>query len=337
MLLAKDATQCVWAPQATRGKCYYCPACGERVILRQGKSKISHFAHFSNSRCIDNQEGETYEHLLGKQQIFEWALKNEWQPELEVYLPEIKQRADLLVTINGKKVAIEFQCSSLKVQRLKERNQGYSSLNYKFWWILGSRYQGLTYRYSAQKFMQFHRNQLFLPFWNTSSASVKKIKYQQRRPNLTSKQTLKDVISLKRRAKFDPDILKLLEGIRRRGYEVFNCPLLCHLSFDCVKYFSHGSFYWQLKACLWLEKIPIFTAFELNDWYETLWKIDLTEWNEFPCTDQRKIAYYFLHQFTNSLMQTGWIKLVNDKILILSHPQWFKTAGDKYRALARFT
>lgn len=334
MLLARNNDKYIWATQAIKGECYFCPACGEQVILRQGKSNISHFAHFSSNDCLDNQEGETYEHLLGKQQIFEWALNNEWQPELEVYLPEIKQRADLLLTINDQKVALEFQCSPLTLQRLSERNQGYASLNYKFWWILGSSYQRLINHYSAQKFIQLHHNQLFLSFWEINNSKLKEIRYPQQFLKITTKKVLNDVATCRKRAKVDPDILKLLREIRRRKYDLFNCPLLCHQSFDQVKYFSHGIFCWQLKACLWLEDIPIFSNFELSEWYKKLWQVDSTEWGEFPCAGKAKIAYHFLHGFTRKLLQIGCIEIVNGKILLLSHPQWFKTPADKYRTLA---
>lgn len=88
MLIAKFNDHYVNASNARQGEKYYCPECGEKLILRKGKTKIAHFAHYSKSKCLFG-EGETYEHLLGKQQIFEWARAQGWNAELEVYIAEL--------------------------------------------------------------------------------------------------------------------------------------------------------------------------------------------------------------------------------------------------------
>ncbi len=82
-------------------------------------------------------KGRLPKHLLGKQQIYEWAAQRGWQSQLEPYLKKIAQRPDILVQIHGQPLALEFQCSPLSVQRLQERNDGYHSQVIGVYWLLG--------------------------------------------------------------------------------------------------------------------------------------------------------------------------------------------------------
>lgn len=50
MLIAKFNDHYVNASNARQGEKYYCPECGEKLILRKGKTKIAHFAHYSKSK-----------------------------------------------------------------------------------------------------------------------------------------------------------------------------------------------------------------------------------------------------------------------------------------------
>ncbi|MHC5268713.1 competence protein CoiA [Enterococcus sp. LJL98] len=109
----------------------FCPGCTGEVIYKQGPSTMPHFAHRSRAECASFSEGETLEHLKGK-----WLLhQSAPQSQLEAYLSDLKQRPDLL----WGKCAIEFQCSTLPIQRLVERTQNYWQHAYVPWWILGER------------------------------------------------------------------------------------------------------------------------------------------------------------------------------------------------------
>lgn len=65
MLSAVHNDQLVLADNAKNNLEYYCPGCGQRVILRRGKHKITHYAHKKGNDC-GVSEGETVEHLKGK-------------------------------------------------------------------------------------------------------------------------------------------------------------------------------------------------------------------------------------------------------------------------------
>ncbi|WP_414839952.1 competence protein CoiA [Carnobacterium sp. TMP28] len=121
---------------------YYCPNCKESVFLKKGSLKIAHFSHFNQTNCSSFSEGETREHLEGKQLLYEWFTKQGLICQLEAYLPDLNQRPDILVWINKTDaVAIEFQCSSLPMKRMIERTVGYKSKGYDVFWIVGSQFK----------------------------------------------------------------------------------------------------------------------------------------------------------------------------------------------------
>lgn len=112
---------------------FYCPACKSPVRLKKGKIKISYFAHVSLQNCSSWSENESVQHLELKLGLYQWLRQKE-KVEIEKYLPQIQQTADLLV---NDKLAIEIQCSPLSLQRLKERTLSYRANGYYVLWLQG--------------------------------------------------------------------------------------------------------------------------------------------------------------------------------------------------------
>ena len=119
----------IFIGNASKIHTYYCPNCGEELILRLGPVRIHHFAHKSNSTCYDAWRYDDKS---------EWHIK--WQnrfPEdcIEVYkeLNGEKHRADVL--IENKKTVIEFQHSNISTEEFDSRNMFYQSLGYKVIWV----------------------------------------------------------------------------------------------------------------------------------------------------------------------------------------------------------
>lgn len=108
---------------------YYCPSCQGEVVLKKGSIKRAHFAHRHLTNCDVFSEGETLEHLAGKFLFAQWTKTG----ELEAYLPELKQRPDLL----WGEIAFEIQCSPLSFERFLERTTNYQRHGYVPWWFLG--------------------------------------------------------------------------------------------------------------------------------------------------------------------------------------------------------
>lgn len=112
---------------------FYCPQCSSPVRYRSGKIMRPHFAHVSRKECPFFTENESTQHLSLKSELYSWLVGVE-QVELEKYLPEINQLADLLV---NKRLALEVQCSSLSISRLQERTRAYHEAGFQVLWLLG--------------------------------------------------------------------------------------------------------------------------------------------------------------------------------------------------------
>lgn len=112
---------------------FFCPVCGSPVRLKKGQVMRPHFAHISLETCQGASEHESFQHLTLKSTLYGWA-KKEAPTQLEAYLPEIEQIADVLVADT---LALEIQCSRLSLRRLKERTRAYQTAGYSVLWLLG--------------------------------------------------------------------------------------------------------------------------------------------------------------------------------------------------------
>ncbi|MGP6146864.1 competence protein CoiA [Jeotgalibaca sp. A122] len=132
-----------------------CPGCLAPVFLKKGNKIMAHFSHYAYSDCQQFSEGETERHLLGKQKLHGWLKTQNLDVEMEAWLPELKQRPDLLVTIGDRKIALEYQCSPIPFTRLKERTDGYTQNGYEVYWICGIDYiPQVTYTEKISAFRQ---------------------------------------------------------------------------------------------------------------------------------------------------------------------------------------
>ncbi len=107
---------------------YFCPLCGEELILRKGEIRAHHFAHKANTQCND---GWHYD-------MSEWH--SNWQDKFPVETQEVvkrhdgkKHRADVL--IESIKTVIEFQHSPLSPDEFEDRNAFYNELGYRVVWL----------------------------------------------------------------------------------------------------------------------------------------------------------------------------------------------------------
>ncbi|WP_445013744.1 competence protein CoiA [Ureibacillus sinduriensis] len=75
-------------------------------------------------------------HLKGKEQLYSLFKALEMEPELEPYLPNVKQRPDILLKGNTtQRIAVEFQCSPISAEKLINRNNGYKREDIQPIWI----------------------------------------------------------------------------------------------------------------------------------------------------------------------------------------------------------
>ncbi|HEL2384236.1 TPA: competence protein CoiA [Streptococcus suis] len=136
MFIVKNKTNQLFnilEPSNLKGDDFYCPQCSSPVRYRSGKVMRPHFAHLSRKECQFFTENESAQHLSLKSELYSWLIGVE-QVELEKYLPEMNQLADLLV---NKRLALEVQCSSLPISRLQERTRAYHEAGFQVLWLLG--------------------------------------------------------------------------------------------------------------------------------------------------------------------------------------------------------
>ena len=117
-----------------------CPACGKPYEYCHGKVRIPYFRHKDKAQCEDRySEPETEEHIQGKRDLYEW-IKN--QPGvtnviLEGWIPETKQRPDIMFKYYGKQCVMEYQCSPISTEYY-ERHELYQAAGIEDVWVLGT-------------------------------------------------------------------------------------------------------------------------------------------------------------------------------------------------------
>ncbi|OIU72503.1 competence protein CoiA [Rossellomorea aquimaris] len=117
-------------------KSFTCPHCSSPLILKIGNIKIPHFAHTSKLSCLIAAKKETPAHIWSKALLYDRLSEVFRDVKLEYYIKELQQIPDLLITVQGKRVAIEIQCSTIPLSEIKERTEGYRRENIHPLWIL---------------------------------------------------------------------------------------------------------------------------------------------------------------------------------------------------------
>ncbi|WP_242309430.1 competence protein CoiA family protein [Bacillus cereus group sp. BfR-BA-01524] len=116
---------------------FFCVACGKEVQMKLGKQKSWHFAHKKVDSCLAFYEAESTYHMRGKELLYRWFKHQNFQVDIEYYLPEIKQRPDVFVERAGRKIAIEYQCANLAIEQLYKRTYSYWQAGIQVIWIAG--------------------------------------------------------------------------------------------------------------------------------------------------------------------------------------------------------
>lgn len=111
---------------AERIRDYYCPLCGESVILKRGEIKVPHFAHKSVRDC------ESFH-----KDMSEWH--RNWQELFPIEHREVIVKNKLgekhIADIGVYKTVVEFQHSSISKEEFEKRNTFYTSMGYRVIWV----------------------------------------------------------------------------------------------------------------------------------------------------------------------------------------------------------
>ncbi|WP_079480625.1 competence protein CoiA [Halobacillus salinus] len=170
-LYSKSNKELIQCRQST----YYCPNCREPLQIRLGQKVTPHFAHYPDSEC---RSGESREHETGKWRLYQWLVDQGLHAEMERYLPEIKQRPDVLLHYHKKCIAIEYQCATISRSEVIKRTESYHEANIFPLWIVGSKHLSKNWKTSTiqstpflQALLYYFRKQyqvfFFHPFHQT--------------------------------------------------------------------------------------------------------------------------------------------------------------------------
>lgn len=146
---------------------FFCPECGSALQLKVGDIVIPHFAHLQDAHCLNAfSEGESAEHLNGKQQLYQFLSRLEVQVAMEPLLPKLSQRPDLLVQHLETSTPIEFQCSRISQALMKERTQGYQKAGMEPIWILHTpaKFSKLPLGVNVFRFSKFEEHFFITPY-----------------------------------------------------------------------------------------------------------------------------------------------------------------------------
>lgn len=129
MFIALDeAKQRTSVEKATKLNSYFCPICGEPLIIRAENSLAvkKHFAHKRGTNCIDDWSHDMSEWHLSWQEKFPENCR-----EVIIEKDGIKHRADVFIN----NTVIEFQHSPITSEEIAKRNNFYLSCGYKVVWV----------------------------------------------------------------------------------------------------------------------------------------------------------------------------------------------------------
>lgn len=124
----------------TKDKKILCPVCKKPYEYCHGEITSPYFRHMDKNRCkVKYSELETEEHIQGKKDLHEWIKKQDGVSNviLEAWIPETRQRPDIMFDYNNKKYVIEYQCSPIASEYI-ERHKLYESINVHDIWICGT-------------------------------------------------------------------------------------------------------------------------------------------------------------------------------------------------------
>lgn len=128
--------------QWSRERTLYCPNCRGLLHVRGGPEKQMqlHFAH-QKGECAWSTEAESVRHARGKMALAQWLRQQFPQAtvRLEERLPAPNRIADVfMVTTDGQRWAIEFQCAPLDLDEWRHRHTAYRAAGVRDVWIVGN-------------------------------------------------------------------------------------------------------------------------------------------------------------------------------------------------------
>ncbi|WP_125709480.1 competence protein CoiA [Lacticaseibacillus porcinae] len=323
-----------------RGGTYLCPACREPVRIKNGQVMPAHFAHIGPACDVDS-EGESTIHLQGKQWLMQLGEQLGYAVTLEVYYPEIRQRADVVWQKADRTLILEFQCSPLKPQRLKERTKGYASIGLEVIWILGPHYYSQRPGNMQAKFLRWdetHGYHLwysdgssFLELWQARMGYFEVQRFSHGPMHMRQvrvAQSHQKIVRLIDNALHyrERQVMALQQMAYAQGKHMSGLPWLVHEHLTAL--IGLRTLEWQLRAkwLLTFQGGDISREMNQNFWHEQVTSA-LT-----PLVDNRAIVTTVATVWLELLMQNGYLQRTDQGWQWLKSLEWYVDSVHKLAA-----
>jgi competence protein CoiA len=121
----------IFSRLAVKQQDYYCIECGDKVRVRGGKHRQSHFYHLAHTQSC-HLSSKSMAHIQVQFYLQKILPKDECQ--LEYRFPAINRIADVVWI--KEKIIFEVQCSPISATEIQSRNEDYKSQGFQVVWIL---------------------------------------------------------------------------------------------------------------------------------------------------------------------------------------------------------
>lgn len=150
-----------------------CPACGGCYEYCNGEFVSAYFRHKAKDNCDRFSEPETEEHSIGKRKLYEWVRMQDGVTDaaLEGWVPETRQRPDIMFKYGGRRYVIEYQCTPIASEWL-ERTDLYESAGIIVLWVLGTKNYLWYQDPSGSKIKRFKKIEKWEPVYFDSSLGL---------------------------------------------------------------------------------------------------------------------------------------------------------------------
>ncbi|KRM87741.1 competence protein [Lacticaseibacillus thailandensis DSM 22698 = JCM 13996] len=338
-----DAHDQATALQVTGTVCR-CPVCHAELIIRNGQVLPAHFAHRAGSDCVVG-EPESRDHMVGKHLLATWARAAGWQADFEVYLPAVKQRADVLLHRGDAVQALEFQCAPLSVQRLAERTAGYAQLGLPVQWLLGPRYVGqqpgpATAKFETWsatrgrelRFVDPHTRHMWA-WWGLTNAgwNVEQLA-PNARPARWHAQSTSGVSTarqiLQALAYRDRDTMAVQALCYQRGVHLAGCPVVVHQQLSGVPGLQTKEWLLRVRWLLDFWAVPTWTVAGMTHWW-----MDYVVGARVPLMGGRQVAALAADAWLAALVAGDYVTVDGQQLRWCQWPTWFADGDRKLAAI----
>ncbi|KRN93997.1 competence protein [Pediococcus stilesii] len=317
---------------------YTCLRCKKRVLLCTGEYKRNYFSHYRPSKV--KGRGETKRHVAGKKRIISFLKAKGFHVDDEQYIASIRRRVDIVVMMDDEKYFVEYQCSPIELNEIRQRKKDYELVGTNSIWIAGPYHMQKNLFATVQKFAKksFKLGVYFI-FWDALKQNEPQVFYKiqrnvlggitynlaligkdfklynkqsRRKNNWQSIEWEVDQMSkLLLGNRVDSRYLKTQQECYENNKNLLGCPWIVHFPRKCQDFYNNGiPLLNRVSFLILAAKRPFIT----NEDRRT---VDTEFWN------------HLLKRGIVSKVNNGW-RLLEEKIT------WYKDADEKKENMKKY-